>query len=82
MSTKAKINSQGRVVIPAECREAAGILPGAEVLIEVVGKGEIRLRTKQQAIRNAQKLVASHIGRKRDLVQELLADRRKEAARD
>jgi AbrB family looped-hinge helix DNA binding protein len=34
---------QGRVVIPAECCSAAGIKPGDEVLIELVGEGELRL---------------------------------------
>jgi AbrB family looped-hinge helix DNA binding protein len=81
MIGKAKLNEQGRLVIPAECREAAGMKPGAEVLIEVIGEGELRLRTKQQAIRKAQAIVAKRVGKGRDLVAELIAERRKEAAR-
>ncbi len=82
MIGKARLNDQGRLVIPAECREAAGMKPGVEVLIEVVGEGELRLRTKQQAIRKAQAIVAKRIGKNRDLVAELIAERRKEAARE
>lgn len=81
MIAKARLNEQGRVVIPAECREAADFKPGDEVLIEVVGKGELRLRSKQQAIRRAQAIVARGASEKRDLAGELIAERRKEAAR-
>jgi len=81
MATKAKINEQGRIVIPADCREAAGMRPGTEVLVEVVGRGELRLRTKASAARKAREIVAKHIGR-RDLVSELIAERRREASRD
>jgi AbrB family looped-hinge helix DNA binding protein len=82
MIVKARLNEQGRVVIPAECREAAGLKPGDDVLIEVVGDGELRLRTRQQAIRRAQSLVARYVPKDRDLVSELIEDRRKDAARE
>jgi len=81
MPAWAKINAQGRLVIPADCREAAGMKPGAEVLIEVVGPGELRLRTRQQAVRRAQAIVARRRAKDRDLVAELIAERREEAAR-
>lgn len=79
---KATINSQGRIVIPAECREAAGIEPGSEVMVEVVGQGELRLRTKTEAIRKAQAIVAKYVPKNRDLVTELITERRKEAGRE
>ncbi|HEY5208286.1 MAG TPA: AbrB/MazE/SpoVT family DNA-binding domain-containing protein [Stellaceae bacterium] len=82
MIAKAKINNQGRIVLPAECREAAGMAPGAEVMVEVVGVGELRLRTKAEAIRKAQAIVARYIPKDRDLVSELIVERRKEAARE
>ncbi len=81
MITKARLNEQGRVVIPAEFREAAGFKPGDEVVIEVIGKGELRLRTKRQSIRRAQDIVARGLRSKRDLAAELIEDRRKEASR-
>lgn len=82
MMAKAKLNAQGRVVIPAECREAAGLKPGDDVLIEVVGRGELRLRTRRQAIARAQAIVARRKPKDRDLVAELIAERRREAAHD
>jgi AbrB family looped-hinge helix DNA binding protein len=76
------MNQQGRVVIPVECRVAAGIKPGDELLIEAVGDGELRLRTRRQALKEAQAIVARYIPKGRDLVQEFIEDRRKEAARE
>jgi AbrB family looped-hinge helix DNA binding protein len=82
MTGWARINQQGRIVIPAECRAAAGLKPGDEVLIEPIGEGELRLRTTQQAIKEAQALVAQYLPKGRDLVQELIDERRDEAARE
>jgi AbrB family looped-hinge helix DNA binding protein len=76
---EARVNDQGRIVIPAECRDAAGLKPGDELLVEVVGRGELRLRTPEQALREAQQIVARY-GSGRDLVAELIAERREEAA--
>jgi AbrB family looped-hinge helix DNA binding protein len=81
MKAKTTINQQGRLVIPVECRRAAGMQPGAEVVIEVMGKGELRLRTKSRAIDRAQDIVARGAAKGRDLAAELIAERRKEAAR-
>ena len=81
MQARAKINSQGRIVIPAECRAAAGFRPGDDVLIEAVGEGELRLRSRRQAIRRAQQIVARAVPQGRDLAAELIAERRDEAAR-
>jgi AbrB family looped-hinge helix DNA binding protein len=76
-----RLNQQGRIVIPAECRAAAGLKPGDELLIERIGEGELRLRTRQQAIKEAQAIVARYLPKGRDLVQELIDERRDEAAR-
>jgi antitoxin PrlF len=81
MNGRVRLNQQGRIVIPAECRAAAGLKPGDELVVEVVGEGELRLRTPEQALREAQKIVARY-GSGRDLVAELIAERREEAARE
>ncbi|MFZ3234879.1 MAG: AbrB/MazE/SpoVT family DNA-binding domain-containing protein [Stellaceae bacterium] len=80
MAASARINQQGRIVIPAECRVAADLKPGDELIVETVGKGELRLRTKEQALREAQRIVARFGSGSRDLVEELIAERREEAA--
>ena len=82
MAARVRINQQGRIVIPAECRAAAGLKPGDELFVEAVGEGELRLRTRQQALKEAQALVAKYIPKDRDLVAELIAERRAEAARE
>ncbi len=82
MQAKARVNQQGRIVIPAECRAAAGIKPGDELLVEAVGEGELRLRTPEQAIKAAQAIVARRVPKDRDLVAELIAERRAEAERE
>src|SRR6266852_1233862 len=82
MQGRARINQQGRIVIPAECRAAAGLKPGDDLLIEPVGEGELRLRTRRQAIKEAQAIVARYLPKGRDLVQELIDERRDEAARE
>ena len=46
MRSWARINPQGRIVIPAECRAAAGLKPGDELMIEPIGEGGLRLRTR------------------------------------
>jgi AbrB family looped-hinge helix DNA binding protein len=82
MGAWARVNQQGRIVIPAECRAAAGLKPGDDLLIEAVGEGELRLLTRAQAIKEAQAIVARYVPKNRDLVAELIAERRAEAARE
>jgi len=82
MRSWARINPQGRIVIPAECRAAAGLKPGDELMIEPIGEGGLRLRTRRQAIKEAQAIVARYLPKRRDLVQELIDERRDEAARE
>ena len=82
MHARSRINHQGRIVIPAECRAAASLKPGDELLIEAVGEGELRLRTPEQAIKAAQAIVARRVPKNRDLVAELIAERRAEAERE
>lgn len=81
MRARVKINQQGRIVIPAECRAAAGFKLGDELIVEAVGEGEVRLRTRAQALKEAQQIVARYSAG-RDIVAELIAERREEAARE
>jgi AbrB family looped-hinge helix DNA binding protein len=82
MQGRARINEQGRIVIPAECRAAAGLKPGDELIVETVGEGELHIRTRAQALREAQRIVARYSSGSRDLVAELIAERREEAERE
>ena len=82
MRARARMDQQGRILIPAECRVAAGLKPGDELLIEAVGEGQLRLRTGERALKEAQAIVARYLPKERNLVQELIDERRREAARE
>ena len=82
MRATARVNRQGRIVIPAECRAAAGLKPGDELIVETVGEGQLRLSTARQAIKEAQAIVARYRKKGGDPVQELIEERRAEAARE
>lgn len=74
----ARIGEAGRLVIPAEFRERLGLVPGSEVVLRLDDAG-LHLQSRQQAIAHAQALVRRHVPAERDLVTELLADRRRES---
>jgi AbrB family looped-hinge helix DNA binding protein len=78
-----KIDSAGRIVIPAEMRAAMMVKPGDTVTAEVV-EGEFRIVSPGVAQRRvqafAEKFKAEHPGV--DMVAELIADRRAEARRE
>jgi AbrB family looped-hinge helix DNA binding protein len=76
-----KIAAGGRIVIPADFRRQLGADVGDEVILRLVD-GEVHVMTRFQAIRKAQELVRKAIPSSRSLVQELLTERRKEAARE
>lgn len=76
-----KVGADGRVLIPAELRKAAGIAPGSTVDAEVVD-GELRLIPFAEKLRRVQALLAPLKRPGESIVDELIAERRAEAARD
>jgi AbrB family looped-hinge helix DNA binding protein len=75
-----KIGPGGRVIIPAEMRAALGAEEGDTLLASLVD-GELRLVSTQTAIKRAQAIVRAYIpAGGPSLVDELIADRRAEAA--
>ncbi len=77
---KITIREGGRLVIPAKYRKALGIKPGDEVLLSLED-GEIRVVSTRQAVARAQTLVRRYIPKGRSLSEELIKERREEAAR-
>ena len=75
---KVRVNENGRIVIPAAFRKALGINVGDEVVARVEDD-ELRITTVQGRIARAQRLVRKYIKPGRSLVDELIADRRREA---
>ncbi len=78
--TRAKVTEGGRIVIPAEYRKASGIQIGEDVILCLEGE-EVRLFTPREAVRRAQEIVRQYIPEGRSLSDELIAERRAEAAR-
>jgi AbrB family looped-hinge helix DNA binding protein len=81
-SRHVRIAPGGRVVIPAEYRKALGVGVGDHMVIELKGD-ELRLRSRQAAIKKVQAMLRKHIpDESRSLADELIAERREEAARE
>ena len=79
--TATKVDRHGRIVIPAEYRRALGLREGDPVMVQL-DDGELRVLTRAQAIRRAQEIVAKYVSPGRSLVDELITERRAEAARE
>ena len=78
---RTKIDEGGRVVIPAEFRRALGWQPG-EVVVLSLEEGEVRVVSIYESIRRVQEWVRSFVPEGRSLSEELIAERRAEAARE
>ena len=81
METTSRIDSGGRVAIPAKYRKALGLRAGDEVVIRLED-AEVRLCSRKQARKRAQDYVLSLAGPHASLADELIRDRREEASRE
>jgi bifunctional DNA-binding transcriptional regulator/antitoxin component of YhaV-PrlF toxin-antitoxin module len=79
-SRHVKIAPGGRVVLPAEFRNALGVSVGDSAVIEL-RDGELRLRSLDAAIRRVQETVRRYVPDGVSLADELIRERREEAAR-
>ncbi len=79
LSATTRLGTGGRLVIPGRLRRAVGLAPGDEVVIVLDDQG-LRLLTVEQAVARAQALVGRYVPPGRSLSQELIEDRRVEAA--
>jgi AbrB family looped-hinge helix DNA binding protein len=78
-----QVDGQGRVVIPTEVRKAMSLGRGDRVAFVIDGD-DIGLITVDQGIRRAQAIARKYVKRTpgRSIVDEFIADRRAEAARE
>jgi bifunctional DNA-binding transcriptional regulator/antitoxin component of YhaV-PrlF toxin-antitoxin module len=67
------------VVLPRRFREDEDIKPGDE-LVGFIDNGELRIMTRRRAIQHVQDLVTSKVPRQRSLADELIEERRRDAA--
>ena len=75
-----RLGDRGRLVLPAELRRAMGIEPGDEMVARFDGEA-VRLVSRRQFARNARGSMA-RLAPGRDLVEELLRERREEATNE
>lgn len=76
-----QVGPDGRLLIPAAFRPLLGVQAGGPVLL-VPEDGELRLMSRDAAIRSAQRLMARFAPKGRRLSDELIAERRAEVARE
>lgn len=75
-----KMSEGGRVVIPVEIRQAMGLKEGDTVLWDY-SDGTAHLTTRSQRIKRAQAVVRQYVPADVSLADELIAERRTEAAK-
>lgn len=78
---KLKVDKQGRVVLPAPARRELGLERGGSVTLEI-GERDARLISHRQALRRIQEIVRRYVPEGVMLSDELIADRRAEAAHE
>jgi bifunctional DNA-binding transcriptional regulator/antitoxin component of YhaV-PrlF toxin-antitoxin module len=73
----------GRLSLPIDVRRKLGIERGGDLLLDAGGEpGAVTLRTAEAAVKRAQKLARELLGGNLPSVDEFLAERREEAARE
>ena len=77
----ARVNEDGRVVIPANLRKALGIAPGDQLVFRLEDD-ELRVSTIKSRVARAQRLVRKYVKPGTSLVDELLAERCAEARKE
>jgi AbrB family looped-hinge helix DNA binding protein len=76
----ARLEKSGRILIPAAVRRTLGLAEGSMVVVKVEPSGAIGIVSRSQALAQARKELRKHIPPGRDLVEELIHDRQREAA--
>ncbi len=73
-----KMSEGGRVVVPSEIRKALNVREGDTVYWDMVD-GEARLTTKLARLRRSQAIIEKHCSNQQSVVEEFIAERRREA---
>lgn len=81
MTYVSRIIKGGKVALPASIRRALVMPDGEKIFIEKE-EGRIVIRTQAQAIREAQAELREYVPEGVSLVDELIADRRREAEKE
>jgi len=79
--TRARVNENGRLVIPAAYRKALGIDAGDEVVLRIEDD-ELRISTLKRRLERARRRIRRYVKPGRSLAGELIAERREAANRE
>ena len=80
-SYSARVDASGRIVIPVELRDRLHICPGDELVVREVA-GSLSVKSYHQALADAQAYFSRLAPPGVSMVDELLAERRAEVARE
>jgi bifunctional DNA-binding transcriptional regulator/antitoxin component of YhaV-PrlF toxin-antitoxin module len=75
-------DNQGRVMLPAWWRRREGVDSSTELCVAVTEEGSLVVETREQGLRRAKALLRKYIPEGVNLSDELVAERRAEAARE
>ena len=78
---RGRLVSGGRLQLPSEVRRALGLVDGDQVMMRIVD-GELHIRPARDALKRIQATLRPYAPADRLVSEELIADRRAEAARD
>ncbi len=76
------VGERGRLVLPSAVRAELGIKPGMRMLLSTEPDGSLRLRPYRIVAEQGRGLLARLAPADRSMVDELLAERRREAERE
>ncbi len=81
LSERVTLDSGGRLVVPARFRRTLDLRPGDAVTVTLEGN-MLRVKSVRVALRQAQALMRKKNSAQRSVVDELIAERRAEAAQE
>ena len=76
------LGDRGRIVLPSAVRSQLGLEPGTRMLLSTEADGSLRLRSYRSVADHSRGLLAGLAPADVSMVDELLADRRTDAARE
>lgn len=77
-----RVDNQGRVMLPSWWRKKEGVDSSTELCAAVTEEGGLVLETREHGLRRARALLRKYIPEGVNLSDELIAERRLEAARE
>jgi AbrB family looped-hinge helix DNA binding protein len=78
---RARLNENGRIVIPAAIRRQMGLTAGDTLLFSIEGD-VLKVESHRARVRRVQESLRKYISPGRSLADELIAERREEARRE